>query len=115
MGVVGPRPEVPEFVAHYTGSQRAVLSARPGLVAPSAILREEALLTGREDMETFYVTTVMPAKLAIDIPYCRNISFKADLQVLYRTLLKLSSRVHEPFTNTPHADGITCETPATKK
>jgi lipopolysaccharide/colanic/teichoic acid biosynthesis glycosyltransferase len=115
MSVVGPRPEVPEFVAHYTESQRAVLSARPGLVAPSAILREEELLAGREDMETFYVTSVMPAKLEIDVPYCKNISFQADLHILYRTLLKLSSRVHDPFTSVPHPDGISCEIPSSKK
>jgi lipopolysaccharide/colanic/teichoic acid biosynthesis glycosyltransferase len=106
MSVVGPRPEVPEFVAHYSESQRAVLNVRPGLAAPSANVHEEELLAGQEDKEKFYVTAVLPKKLEIDLLYCRNIGFMTDLQVLFRTLVKLSTKVHGPFTSNRNPDGI---------
>src|SRR5262249_41031061 len=37
MSLVGPRPEVRDYVALYTAAQRAVLRARPGLTAPASL------------------------------------------------------------------------------
>src|SRR5262245_48293956 len=37
MSLVGPRPEVPHYVARYTPAQRAVLRARPGLTDPASL------------------------------------------------------------------------------
>jgi lipopolysaccharide/colanic/teichoic acid biosynthesis glycosyltransferase len=115
MSIVGPRPEVPEFVARYTIEQRSVLNARPGLFAPSAIVQEEELLATQEDKEKFYLTTLMPAKLEIDVLYCENISFREDMQVLFQTLVKLSNRVHVPFTSVEHPQPARFEVRTSKK
>lgn len=104
MSLVGPRPEVPEFVQRYNDRQRNVLDARPGITGPSANVYEEELLASQENREDFYVRTVMPAKLAIDLTYCENISFGGDLHILYQTFTKLLNRVYELYKRTPQAE-----------
>jgi lipopolysaccharide/colanic/teichoic acid biosynthesis glycosyltransferase len=102
MSLVGPRPEVPDFVQHYNDVQCGVLQAQPGITGPSANVYEEELLANQEDREEFYIKAVMPAKLVIDLAYCENISFRSDLQILYRTFAKLLIRVYELYKRIPH-------------
>lgn len=94
MSLVGPRPEVPQYTEHYTEEQRQVLSVRPGItgVAQLEFRHEETLLAGREDVETYYISTVMPAKLCLDLRYVRERTLLGDLCLLWRTLLILFQR-----------------------
>jgi len=115
MSLVGPRPEVPEFVSRYTLVERGVLETRPGITGPSANLYEEELLVGCENKEEFYLTTVMPKKLEVDLAYCQNITFRTDLYVLRQTFAKLLMRVYEPYKRVPHAVGAPIEIQAGKK
>ena len=91
MSLVGPRPEVPKYVALYTPEQREVLRVRPGLTGPASIayMDENALLGQSLDPEAIYVQTVMPAKLALDLHYVRERSILTDLKILLRTAAKL--------------------------
>ena len=102
MSLVGPRPEVPQFASHYTERQRKVLDVRPGMTGPSVIVREEELLAAHEDKEGYYVSTIMPAKLEIDLDYCEKLSLRTDLQILYRTFVTLLTKVDRPFKSFPH-------------
>jgi lipopolysaccharide/colanic/teichoic acid biosynthesis glycosyltransferase len=90
MSLVGPRPESPRYIAYYTAEQRAVLAVRPGITGLSQIFfrREEQLLSG-PNSEHYYITVVMPAKLAIDLAYIRNWSFWRDLVIIAGTLMAL--------------------------
>ncbi len=36
-GLVGPRPEDPRYVAHYTPEQRQVLAVRPGITSAASL------------------------------------------------------------------------------
>jgi lipopolysaccharide/colanic/teichoic acid biosynthesis glycosyltransferase len=94
MSLVGPRPEVPEYVARYTEEQREVLSVRPGITGVSqlAYRDEEALLAGREDIDAFYTNMVMPAKLALDLRYVREWTLRADLMILLKTVIQVLRR-----------------------
>jgi lipopolysaccharide/colanic/teichoic acid biosynthesis glycosyltransferase len=91
MSVVGPRPEVPKYVAMYTPDQRRVLSVRPGITGPASIeyINENELLGRSSDPERTYIEEVMPAKLAIDMRYVENMSLMADLKIIGSTALKL--------------------------
>src|SRR5256885_1691543 len=93
MSLVGPRPESPDFVKHYTPEQRQVLTVRPGMTGPAAIayINEEEMLGGG-DAEATYVKSVMPAKLALDLEYVRSSSFAGDLEILARTAWLVLSR-----------------------
>lgn len=92
MSLVGPRPEVPLYTALYSARQKQVFTARPGITSPFINADEETLLAGQPDPERFYVTTLMPAKLEIDLAYCQNIRFFHDLRLIIGTVAQLLAR-----------------------
>lgn len=89
MSLVGPRPEVPRFTATYSLSQKEVFAFRPGITGPSIILNEEELMATQSDKELFYLSTILPAKLAVDRDYCSSVTFSKDLQLIFLTLGRL--------------------------
>lgn len=94
MSIVGPRPEVPKYVALYTQEQQEVLSVRPGItsLASIAYINENELLGRSSDPERAYIGEVMPAKLALDLKYVREQGFTRDLGIIFGTLGKLFAR-----------------------
>ena len=90
MSLVGPRPEDPRYVAFYQPVYRALLTVRPGLtsVASLAYRHEERLLDGVEGLSV-YVTTILPAKLALDLAYLHRRTFWTDLGLILRTMAAL--------------------------
>jgi lipopolysaccharide/colanic/teichoic acid biosynthesis glycosyltransferase len=91
MSVVGPRPEVPRYVALYSEEQRAVLSVLPGLTSMASIayINENEVLGRSSDPERAYVEEVMPAKLALDLRYVRERSLALDMHIIAATLLRI--------------------------
>nr|WP_314547310.1 sugar transferase [uncultured Massilia sp.] len=89
MSLVGPRPEVPRYVACWPPEvRRTVLSVAPGITDWAAILYkdENAILAQAEDPERTYLDTILPAKLCWYERYVRERSFWIDLRILFRTL-----------------------------
>jgi lipopolysaccharide/colanic/teichoic acid biosynthesis glycosyltransferase len=89
MSLVGPRPEVPRYVACYPPEVRAiVLSVAPGITDYASILyREESAILGRAaDPELAYRETILPAKLDYYVRYVRERGFWTDLGIIVRTL-----------------------------
>jgi lipopolysaccharide/colanic/teichoic acid biosynthesis glycosyltransferase len=88
MSLVGPRPEVPEYVALYDSHQRKVLDFRPGVTGPAslAFVGEESLLAGHTGKEDFYVKTLMVRKLNLDLAYCQRVSLLEDFRLIILTL-----------------------------
>jgi lipopolysaccharide/colanic/teichoic acid biosynthesis glycosyltransferase len=88
MSLVGPRPESPQFVAHYTPEQRLLLLVRPGITGPASIRfrNQEGLLVG-PDFQRFYVEVLMPFKLALNLEYVRHHNLWIDLKLLAQTVL----------------------------
>jgi len=88
MSLVGPRPEVPAYVAHYTSEQRVVLSVRPGITDPSSLAYrdEETILEAASDPEHFYRTRILPDKLARSGDYLQRVTFSSDLRIILETL-----------------------------
>src|SRR5258705_2014842 len=92
MSIVGPRPEVPEFMKFYTPDQRAIiLSMRPGITDYAAILfRDESSLLDRErNPIDVYRREIMPAKFAYYERYSREIGMLSDLRIIIATMLLL--------------------------
>lgn len=89
MSIVGPRPEVPRYVAMYPADVRdKVLSVRPGITDPASIeyRDENALLACAADPERVYVEEVMPAKLLLAVRYVERASLATDLRLIGATL-----------------------------
>jgi lipopolysaccharide/colanic/teichoic acid biosynthesis glycosyltransferase len=99
MSFVGPRPEVPKYVAFYTEHQSEVLGVRPGITGPAQMefRNEEALLEGANP-ETEYVQRILPAKLRLDLEYVRSRSLAGDLSILVRTAFCLFHFPHKKRT-----------------
>ncbi len=95
MSLVGPRPEVPRFVAHYPADLKArVLAVRPGITDPASLahIDEAALLAGSADPEGDYIRRILPRKLALQAEYAASATLWSDLLVLVRTLRVLLVR-----------------------
>ena len=92
MSLVGPRPEVPEFVAMYPPRIRdEVLSVRPGITDETSVRfrNESVLLATASDAQKYYVETIMPLKLASYLDYVRTRSFRRDFSILARTAMAI--------------------------
>lgn len=88
MSIVGPRPEVPRYVACYDGQQRRVLESVPGLTDPASLAyRDESdLLGGVVDPELFYIHELMPEKISINLEYQSRATLRSDLGIVLRTM-----------------------------
>jgi lipopolysaccharide/colanic/teichoic acid biosynthesis glycosyltransferase len=87
MALVGPRPEVREWVEAYPERWAEVHSVRPGLTDPAAIIyrHEERILAAAPDPVTTYREQILPHKLDLYQDYVRNRTFLGDLVILVRT------------------------------
>jgi lipopolysaccharide/colanic/teichoic acid biosynthesis glycosyltransferase len=87
MSLVGPRPEVPEWVAVYPDRWKIVLQVRPGITDHASILfrHEEDLLARAEDPIKLYRDRILPQKLDLYEEYVRSHSFVNDLRIIART------------------------------
>jgi lipopolysaccharide/colanic/teichoic acid biosynthesis glycosyltransferase len=92
MSLVGPRPEVPRYVAMYPPDARAeILSVRPGITDEAAIeFRDESEILGRsEDPERTYIEEILPRKIRLYQNYVRHRSLLGDLGIVLRTLRRI--------------------------
>lgn len=92
MSLVGPRPEVPKYVAMYPEELRQlVLSVRPGITDPASLRfrNESERLAAAADPEREYIEVVMPAKLALAADYVKQASLGGDLRLIFSTLAAL--------------------------
>jgi lipopolysaccharide/colanic/teichoic acid biosynthesis glycosyltransferase len=94
MSVVGPRPEVAEYVRKYSKAQRKVLEYRPGItdVASITYFEENALLAQSANPEKTYVEEIMPEKIRINLEYQHTATVWTDLKVIWRTALRIFFR-----------------------
>ena len=95
MSLVGPRPEVPRYVAHYPpGLRERALAVRPGITDPSslAFIDEAALLARAADPEREYIDVILPKKLRCAVDYAEHATLWTDLGLLARTLRVLLAR-----------------------
>jgi lipopolysaccharide/colanic/teichoic acid biosynthesis glycosyltransferase len=92
MSLVGPRPEVPRYVALYPSALRdKVLSVRPGITDRASLefRHENALLAAAADPEREYTQVVLPTKLRFAAEYVDHATLRGDLRLILRTLATL--------------------------
>ena len=93
MSIVGPRPEVREYVDLYNVEQKKILNVRPGItdLASLEYYNENALLGESENPQKTYIEEVMPAKLELNRKYLENPTVGADIKIMWKTFLKMIS------------------------
>lgn len=95
MSLVGPRPEVTEYVNMYTPEQRKILTVRPGITDWATLWNsdEEASLAGAPDPGRAYLEQIRPEKLRLQLKYVEQQSFFTDLAILMNTCGLVLSRL----------------------
>lgn len=93
MSFVGPRPEVRKYVNMYSPEQLKVLEVKPGITDYASILfsNESELLAKAADPEKFYIETVFPAKLKLNMEYIQEKGFWKDIRLIFQTIAKIIS------------------------
>ena len=88
MSLIGPRPEVPEFVRIEDPQWQAVLNVRPGITDLATLIcrDEERLLSGLLDPVKSYRETILPAKVLLNLEYQRSRTLMRDLRLLALTV-----------------------------
>jgi len=95
MSLVGPRPEVPKYVAHYPAAVRdKVLALRPGITdwASIKMIDENEILGAAADPERAYIEQVLPEKLGYYTRYADSHTLAEDLRIIFATLARIASR-----------------------
>jgi lipopolysaccharide/colanic/teichoic acid biosynthesis glycosyltransferase len=112
MSLVGPRPEVPEYVRRDQPIWQTILQARPGITDPVTLrLRDEdrVLAAGGGDIETYYRARLQPTKLEGYRDYLGRRTAWTDLLVLCQTALAVLVPSARP-SRTLRARGLKPET-----
>lgn len=87
MSLVGPRPEDPRYVDHYTPAERALLAVPPGVTGIAALtFRQENLMLPQTNWEAYYIEHIMPVKAALELEYLQSRSLYTDVMIILRTL-----------------------------
>lgn len=92
MSLVGPRPEVAQYVASYSEQiKQKVLSVKPGITdwASIMMLNESELLAKELNPHKAYLEKILPIKLELAIKYVDTRSFRQDMKILWTTFTKL--------------------------
>ena len=91
MSLVGPRPEVPKYVALYTDEQKEILKVRAGITDYASIefSDENDLLASEKNPEEAYIEKIMPKKIELNKKYLSEISVLTDIRIILLTIKKI--------------------------
>lgn len=98
MSLIGPRPEVQQYVDMYTEEEQAILELRPGITDWASVWNsdEGALLAGAEDPDKAYEQIIRPTKLRLQLEYARTHSLWVDIKIAFCTAYKLINSDYMP-------------------
>lgn len=89
MSLVGPRPEVPEYIERYPEAiRKKILSVRPGItdLASIEMVDENEVLAQYKDPRQAYIDVILPLKQTYYIEYVNSKSFIFDLKIICLTI-----------------------------
>ena len=91
MSIVGPRPDVKEYVDLYTAEQRTILLVKPGITdfASLEYFEESDLLAKSSHPEKTYIEEIMPAKIKLNQKYIANPTLLVDLKIIFLTAKRI--------------------------
>ena len=91
MSLVGPRPEVPKYVALYTDEQKEILKVKAGITDYASIefSDENDLLASEKNPEEAYIEKIMPKKIELNKKYLSEISVLTDIRIILLTIKKI--------------------------
>ncbi len=112
MSLVGPRPEVEEFVALYPEEYEQILTVVPGITGPAQLeyVEERHLLADAHESSSLYAEEILPRKIAVDLAYIHEQTLRRDLAILVHTALlplrTAAERLSQALTRVPTARAV---------
>ena len=107
MSFVGPRPELPRYVRRYEPWMLPALLVPAGITSSASLCfrrEEEVLALG--DRDRLYREEILPAKMAYNCQYIRDLSLREDGRIVARTLrLMAAGRTPSPKGRNPEGPG----------
>ncbi len=94
MSIVGPRPEVPQYIAMLSEEESEILDLRPGITDWATLWNsdEGAVLAESADPDRAYLEKIRPTKLRLQLEYARKHTLLVDLSIVARTLVAIVLR-----------------------
>jgi lipopolysaccharide/colanic/teichoic acid biosynthesis glycosyltransferase len=92
MSIVGPRPEVPQYVEKYPAEKRKkIFKMRPGITdwASVKFKDENDILSRSQDPEKAYVEEILPVKISYYENYFDQSSFAIDMKIIFLTFSEI--------------------------
>jgi lipopolysaccharide/colanic/teichoic acid biosynthesis glycosyltransferase len=88
MSLVGPRPEVREWVSVYPERWAFIHSVQPGITDPASLAYrdEERMLTNAPDAKKLYGEIILPHKLSLYEEYIKKRSLSSDIKIICKTI-----------------------------
>lgn len=95
MSIVGPRPEVKEYVELYTEDEKRILRVRPGMTDWASIWNpdEGNILAKYEDPDKAYMEVIRPKKLELQKKYVEELSLSNDIRIIIKTIKILFAKL----------------------
>lgn len=95
MSLIGPRPELLQYVNQYKGKEKDILQVRPGITDFSSIefinLDE---IVGGENADEMYEKYVLKKKNELRVRYAHSVSFFTDAYILFKTLFAVFQKAY---------------------
>ncbi len=90
MSLVGPRPDVPEYMDELKGEERKILDLKPGITSPATLIyaREEEILSKVPDPIKYNNEIIFPDKVKINLQYYYNNTLFGDLAIIFKTIFR---------------------------
>jgi len=89
MSLVGHRPDMLEYMQTLTGHDRNIQYFRPGITSPASLRfrneEQELAKVPPSEMEQFYISSLLPQKVRMDLDYAERATFLTDCRILLRT------------------------------
>ncbi len=116
MTLVGPRPEVPCYVAVYDATERRVLEVMPGMTDEASIryADESTMLASAADPERVYVDEIVREKIRLNLAYAARATVWTDFRVILATLrwlFRSSDGVNQVVPRCPHHLSVAPKSP----
>jgi lipopolysaccharide/colanic/teichoic acid biosynthesis glycosyltransferase len=91
MSIVGPRPELPEYVELFRQDFESLLSVRPGLTDPASLefCHESELLAQSDNPQEEYVTSILPRNILLARRFVEHRSVYLYSLIVLRTASRI--------------------------
>ena len=91
MSIVGPRPEVQEWVNYFSDDWKYILKIKPGITDPASIYfrNEESILSSAKDSNKMYAEKIHPKKVKKYLDYIESNSISGDILIILKTIVSV--------------------------